>query len=51
MKSKKIKPPHPKCIGMGDSGMINLSERVDELLYSDLSDHLKKLEAYEDKPM
>jgi hypothetical protein len=25
----------PKCIGMGDSGMTNLSERVDELLYAD----------------
>jgi Protein of unknown function (DUF2281) len=25
----------PKCIGMGDSGMTNLSERVDELLYTD----------------
>jgi hypothetical protein len=24
-----------KCIGMGDSGMTNLSERVDELLYAD----------------
>jgi len=25
----------PKCIGMGDSGMTNLSERVDELLYAE----------------
>ena len=33
MKSKKV-PPHPKCLGMGDSGITNLSERVDELLYA-----------------
>ncbi len=39
----------PKCIGMGDSGMTNLSERVDELLYADLGDYLKKLEDYEEK--
>ena len=25
----------PKCIGMGDSGMTNLSERVDELIYTE----------------
>lgn len=25
----------PECIGMGDSGMTNLSERVDELLYAE----------------
>lgn len=31
----------PECIGMGDSGMTNLSERVDELLYADFSDYLK----------
>lgn len=35
MRSKKAKKPRPKCIGMGDSGMTNLSERVDELLYAD----------------
>ena len=39
----------PECIGMGDSGMTNLSERVDELLYADLGDYLKKLEDYEEK--
>ena len=38
-----------KCIGMGDSGMNNLSERVDELLYADLGDYLKNLEDYEEK--
>jgi hypothetical protein len=38
-----------KCIGMGDSGMTNLSEQVDELLYADLSDYLKNLEDYEEK--
>jgi hypothetical protein len=31
----KKKKPRPKCIGMGDSGMTNLSERVDELLWQD----------------
>jgi hypothetical protein len=25
----------PECIDMGDSGMTNLSERVDELLYAE----------------
>jgi hypothetical protein len=35
MKSKKAKKTRPKCIGMGDSGMTNLSERVDELLYAE----------------
>ena len=35
MKSKKVKHPRPKCIGMGDSGMTNLCERVDELLYAE----------------
>ncbi len=35
MRSKKTKKPRPECIGMGDSGMTNLSERVDELLYAD----------------
>lgn len=49
MKSKKVKQPRPKCIGMGDSGMTNLSERVDDLLYADLGDYLKKLEDYEEK--
>jgi hypothetical protein len=39
----------PECIGMGDSGMTNLSERVDELLYADFSDYLKNLEDYEEK--
>jgi len=39
----------PKCIGMGDSGINNLSERVDELLYADFSDYLKNLEDYEEK--
>ena len=29
------KKPRPQCIGMGDSGMTNLSERVDELLWQD----------------
>lgn len=29
------KKSRPKCIGMGDSGMTNLSERVDELLWQD----------------
>jgi hypothetical protein len=24
-----------ECVGMGDSGMTNLSERFDELLYAD----------------
>jgi hypothetical protein len=49
MKSKKAKKPRPKCIGMGDSGMTNLSERVDDLLYADLGDYLKNLEDYEEK--
>ena len=49
MKSKKAKKPRPKCIGMGDSGMTTLSERVDELLYADLGDYLKNLEDYEEK--
>ena len=31
----KKKKPRPKCIGMGDSGMTNLSEQVDELLWQD----------------
>lgn len=31
----KKRKPRPKCIGMGDSGMTNLSERVDELLWQD----------------
>jgi len=31
----KKKKPRPQCIGMGDSGMTNLSERVDELLWQD----------------
>ncbi len=35
MMNKKVKKPRPKCIGMGDSGMTNLSERVDELLYAE----------------
>jgi hypothetical protein len=30
----KSKQPH-KCIGMGDSGMTNLSERVDQLLFAE----------------
>ena len=30
----------PKCIGMGDSGMTNLSERVDELLYAEKQEPL-----------
>lgn len=34
---------------MGDSGMTNLSEQVDDLLYADLGDYLKKLEDYEEK--
>jgi hypothetical protein len=25
----------PKCVGMGNSGMFDLSERVDELLWQD----------------
>jgi len=49
MMNKEVKKPRPKCIGMGDSGMTNLSERVDELLYADLGDYLKKLEDYEEK--
>jgi len=33
----------PKCIGMGDSGMTNLSERVDELIYTEYqTPHLVK---------
>ena len=32
----KNKKQRPKCIGMGDSGMTNLSEQVDDLLYADL---------------
>lgn len=35
MRSKKVKKQRPKCIGMGDSGMTNLSEQVDELLYTE----------------
>ena len=35
MRSKKVKKPRPECIGMGDSGMTKLSERVDDLLYAD----------------
>jgi hypothetical protein len=35
MMNKEVKKPRPKCIGMGDSGITNLSERVDELLYAD----------------
>jgi hypothetical protein len=31
---KKKKPRH-ECIGMGDNGLTNLSERVDELLWQD----------------
>jgi hypothetical protein len=31
---KKKKTRH-ECIGMGDSGMTNFSERVDELLWQD----------------
>ena len=31
---QKEKKRH-ECIGMGDSGMTNLSERVDELLWQD----------------
>lgn len=34
----------PKCIGMGDSGMTNLSERVDELLYA--TDKLENYRLY-----
>ena len=45
----KNKKQRPKCIGMGDSGMTNLSEQVDDLLYADLGDYLKKLEDYEEK--
>lgn len=29
------KKPRPKCIGMGDSGRSDLSERTDELLWQD----------------
>jgi len=38
---------YPKCIGMGDSGMTNLSERVDELLYAEYQPptHIKKCQA------
>jgi len=49
MNNQSTSKKHPKCIGMGDSGMTNLSEQVDELLYADLSDYLKNLEDYEEK--
>ncbi len=35
MRSKKAKKQSHECIGMGHSGMTNLSKRVDELLYAD----------------
>ncbi len=34
----------PKCLGMGDSGMTDLSERVDQLIHADFSDYLTNLE-------